>query len=637
MPRYQQLHFTGIGAVKFYEIMTALDKEPHRLKESSLISNSTPTISFKPFTLPGSTIAYFRFDGSQNALVGDKSQAVDALQAVLNVFVDNADASKLKCGSSESFDMEGKVVLADPDCTCFNSNGNDDTSCIVGPSTFALLRYLEDTESSSYDVTQITCNLEESGTLSFLEESDCKEIAGSLGERVPDVTVQCMNNMIYMDSNCSSVVEVIQLGTTTSTTSTSTTPTTTSAASTALITTPTGDCENTQVGAFCGGQQYIQYGGLTCCPQGQDCIYMDPQMSRCKVVATTKTNQNNDTPTTATIAPATSPSNSSDAQVPLPTTTTTETAVATTIDPLAYDDTPASTIEPLSSPSKGAVIGGVLIGVLILVTIILVCIYWRRRKEGNVGNNGIPHLNGTLAHAATATTHNQMYDQNNQNNNAATTTDNNTNTTTTTTTTDNNATGFVRRNSTLYSIPMESSVAGSGGGASADAAATCTDANGNPVEKGTVMYVSVLNQDSPEYATAVANDALYSVVSKGGAAGNDANTYDTAVHQNNGTSSSSAPSSSSAEYNHLSARGDSTNYGVAVHQNNGTPSSSAASSSSAEYSRMPLHGTASAQALVDGNNHYDVGNPHATRKNQNNHYDVGNPYAKKKQDHSSVA
>ena len=41
--------------------------------------------------------------------------------------------------------------------------------------------------------------------------------------------------------------------------------------------------------------------------------------------------------------------------------------------------------------------------------------------------------------------------------------------------------------------------------------------------------------------------------------------------------------------------------------------------------------------MVDGNNHYDVGNPHATRKDQNNHYDVGNPHAKKKQDHSSVA
>ena len=306
------------------------------------------------------------------------------------------------------------------------------------------------------------------------------------------------------------------------------------------------------------------------------------------------------------------------------------------------DDAPGATTNPpvptetppSSSSAAGATIGGVVAGVLLLVAIILIFVYCRNiQKE----NGAIPRLtDGTRETAATA--HNQMY---------------NADSTVATPAEDfgsgNYATAPIKKHSTLYSIPMDASDGGSGDGGSSAA----TDADGNPVKKSTVMYVSALNLDSPEYATAVASDALYSVVSNPGGGDTDARlgghgalqvvyatiaddegrgasangvNYDVAVHPQNG----SASGSRAAEYSHLSARGNSSNYDVAVHPQNGRTAS--ASASTAEYSHMAPRSTAGGGAvLADQNNHYDVGTPRAIKpraaKGQNNHYDVGTPRA----------
>lgn len=86
---------------------------------------------------------------------------------------------------------------------------------------------------------------------------------------------------------------------------TKTSPTTVAITTFTTTTTTMGDCKNTQVDAWCGGQYYMQHGpGLTCCPQGQDCIYINVRESRCKVNPTpssiTTTTVTTTTKTTAT-------------------------------------------------------------------------------------------------------------------------------------------------------------------------------------------------------------------------------------------------------------------------------------------------------------------------------------------------
>ena len=129
-------------------------------------------------------------------------------------------------------------------------------------------------------------------------------------------------------------------------------------------------------------------------------------------------------------------------------------------------------------------------------------------------------------------------------------------------------------NNTLYSIPMDAAAdplavdGGYLGVSGADGNSTATAAG---VEPGTVMYVSAINQGSLEYATAVANEALYSVVSKPGRGG--ASNYDVAVHQAGG-----GEPASMEEYSHLAPRND----GAGQQQQ---------------------------QQQQGSNNHYDAGNP----------------------------
>ena len=114
------------------------------------------------------------------------------------------------------------------------------------------------------------------------------------------------------------------------------------------------------------------------------------------------------------------------------------------------------------------------------------------------------------------------------------------------------------RKSTLYAIPMEA-------GADAGVDVGAGEVYSTVIEPGKVMYVTALNQDNPEYATAAANDTLYSVVNR-------------APHDGSGS-------------------------GTTANVNATT---------------IPAEG-------VDQNNHYDVGVPRRVDVEQNNHYDVGVP------------
>eukprot|EP00729_Bicosta_minor_P005699 gene5699-28340_t len=243
--------------------------------------------------------------------------------------------------------------------------------------------------------------------------------------------------------------------------------------------------------------------------------------------------------------------------------------------------------------------------------------------------------------------------------------------------------------STLYAVPMEiEDPAAHDGGYIGVSGATGNTTTAARVKPGTVMYVSVINQDSPEYATAAANDSLYSVVSKPGRGGNgdgalpqgvlaqstvyataadagDGADYDVAVHPQGGGPAGTA------EYSHLALRnnaagqqqqqnsnnhydagnpraaqyaqstvyataatdqyaaGDAADYDVAVHPQGGGPASTA------EYSHLALRNDAvGQQQQQNSNNHYDVSTPRAAREqnsssSSNNHYDVDNPHRRR--------
>lgn len=96
------------------------------------------------------------------------------------------------------------------------------------------------------------------------------------------------------------------------------------------------------------------------------------------------------------------------------------------------------------------------------------------------------------------------------------------------------------------------------------------DAAACGVEPGTVMYVAALNCDAPEYATAVENNALYSVVNR------ENNTANRTVY--------ATPADDAAQNNRYDA---------------GTP--------------FAVRTGGTTVLSVDANNHYDVGTPRARR------------------------
>lgn len=197
-------------------------------------------------------------------------------------------------------------------------------------------------------------------------------------------------------------------------------------------------------------------------------------------------------------------------------------------------------------------------------------------------------------------------------------------------------------NTTLYSIPMEVAAASGDGGYIG-----VTRADGD-VEPGTILYVSALNQDAPDYATAVANDALYSVVSKPGRGSgrDDDNHRHSGYDPPQGDVAHSTVYATATDDQHDS--GNAVNYDVAVHQQDSS------SARTAEYSHLALRNDAAGQQQEQqqqqqggSNNHYDVGNPHAVKRGKkdgrrssssgnsgssNNHYDAGNPRCRRNAD-----
>lgn len=165
---------------------------------------------------------------------------------------------------------------------------------------------------------------------------------------------------------------------------------------------------------------------------------------------------------------------------------------------------------------------------------------------------------------------------------------------------------------TVYAVPMEADLAADGGylGINGVDGSTATSAAAAGVESGTVMYVSAVNQNSPEYATAAANDALYSVVSRpgrggGGGGGGDGkqryggNAPPQGLHEQSTVYATAADDQS--------VGGNAANYDVAVHQGGG-----GGSAMIAEYSHLAprIDGVAGQQQQQgSSNNHYDAGNP----------------------------
>ena len=287
-----------------------------------------------------------------------------------------------------------------------------------------------------------------------------------------------------------------------------------------------------------------------------------------------------------------------------------EIVVRTTFTNLPITSTTmAATVVNGKTGGSATTIVGVVVA-LVVVFALVGFLVWRH-KVNQGGGAGIPHLGGGVRAAAPApedggndgngggngevpaTYHNRMY-------NTDVTPSNNRSNTSEDFGSGNYAAGNFAgggenargRASTLYAIPMEADPdPGAGAGTSGDV----LYATG--IEPGTVMYVSALNQNDPEYATAVANDALYSVVNRvpnngvtgktaavgGGAAvsgsqGGAENHYDMQApgekrrgqqqqqqHQQDGPVSlydvaphagGSGTVSQSAEYSHLSPRGE---------------------------------------------------------------------------------
>lgn len=210
------------------------------------------------------------------------------------------------------------------------------------------------------------------------------------------------------------------------------------------------------------------------------------------------------------------------------TTTTTTTATKTTITTMT-----STTITVAASPStSNAVVTNVVIVIVVLLLLVAAfALWWFNCRSQNDTVEGEAHvIPGTVAMQMAAVVTNRMYNIDGTNNDV-----------------DEGAGvggmlppsvqlapnviyrgagegggGDARgRASTVYAIPMEDD--GSGG--------TSSGGSADDVPYGGVVYVSALNQDAPEYATAVeagSADALYSVVSLNGpgSGGGGENHYD---------------------------------------------------------------------------------------------------------------
>lgn len=181
---------------------------------------------------------------------------------------------------------------------------------------------------------------------------------------------------------------------------------------------------------------------------------------------------------------------------------------------------------PQKSSSSARTIVGVLVA-LILAVAVVGFILWRQRNGADSG--GIPHISGDAAAAAPATGsqnggvpstyHNRMYniDMNSNQEDANVDFGSDYAAGSVVVAAANRSDPSRTRTSTLYSIPLEdaaSSGSGGGGGSNSNAGGG-SSGNGDDAYGG-VMYVSALNQNAPEYATAVeagSTTALYSVVS----------------------------------------------------------------------------------------------------------------------------
>lgn len=252
---------------------------------------------------------------------------------------------------------------------------------------------------------------------------------------------------------------------------------------------------------------------------------------------------------------------------------------------------------------------GMIVGTLVSLVIFFAVVgflFWWHKTGANRNNGGIPYISNAAAAAAAlndrsgvppATYHNRMYNIDMAPGNIDSPEDFGSG--------DYAAGNFTAgeesvrgRASTIYSIPMEG---GSSGGGSADGA------DGADELYGGVMYVAALNQDTPEYASAVeagSTDELYSVVSvkgqsqpaigTGGSGGGAENHYDMPAPGEKRRGPKKAKKQQPPQQQQQEA--PSVLYDVAAHA-----SGSGSVSQSVEYSHL------SARGQKESNNVYDLG------------------------------
>lgn len=198
---------------------------------------------------------------------------------------------------------------------------------------------------------------------------------------------------------------------------------------------------------------------------------------------------------------------------------------------------------PQQSSSSTSTIVGVLVA-LILAVAVVGFILWRQKTSSG---GGIPHINGNAAAAAPAngsqvggvpsTYHNRMYNIDVNSNQEGANVDFGSDYATgpNVVPAANAPTPSRTHASTVYSIPLED---GGGGGNAGGGSGDGDDAYGG------VTYVAALNQNAPEYATAIeagSTNALYAVVSLEGRGGGG-----NAGGASSNTSSGSAASTAAA-------------------------------------------------------------------------------------------